>query len=182
MEKELTIKIDASPLKELQEILASISNSLSETQSRAEKGLTIAASVSGIVGTLMSFEAFNEAANNFVNKGVNNIGKGIENIRRKLANLPDTLSSVSKKIKNHMSDITDTVEKTAKKTSKTKFSFGGIAAVAGIVVSMASAFAGMLSSNEELREDGRNMGKDHGSLITCYGGCDGAVRFLHIRR
>ena len=152
MEKELTIKIDASPLKELQEILVSISNSLSETQSRAEKGLTIAASVSGIVGTLMSFEAFNEAANNFVNKGVNNIGKGIENIRRKLANLPDTLSSVSKKIKNHMSDITDTVEKTAKKTSKTKFSFGGIAAVAGIVVSMASAFAGMLSSNEELSE------------------------------
>lgn len=152
MEKELTIKIDASPLKELQEILVSISNSLSETQSRAEKGLTIAANVSGIVGTLMSFDAFNKAANNFVNSGVVKIKKGFKNLSNEMNDLPGTLSSVSKKIKNHMSDITDTVEKTVKKTSKTKFSFGGIAAVAGIVVSMASAFAGMLSSNEELSE------------------------------
>ena len=52
MEKELTIKIDASPLKELQEILTSISESLSETQSRAEKGITIAANVSGIMGAI----------------------------------------------------------------------------------------------------------------------------------
>lgn len=66
--------------------------------------------------------------------------------------LEDGIKGGSKGIKNAMSDITDTVEKTAKKTSKTKFSFGGIAAVAGIVVSMASAFAGMLSSNEELSE------------------------------
>lgn len=152
MEKELTIKIDASPLKELQEILTSISESLSETQSRAEKGITIAANVSGIMGALMSFDKFNRVANNFVDNGVEKIKGGVKVLKKGLENLPDTLSSVSKKIKNHMSDITDTVEKTAKKTSKTKFSFGGIAAVAGIVVSMASAFAGMLSSNEELSE------------------------------
>lgn len=152
MEKELTIKIDASPLKELQEILTSISESLSETQSRAEKGITIAANVSGIMGALMSFDKFNRVANNFVDNGVEKIKGGVKVLKKGLENLPDTLSSVSKKIKNHMSDITDTVEKTAKKTTKTKFSFGGIAAVAGIVVSMASAFAGMLSSNEELSE------------------------------
>ena len=49
-----------------------------------------------------------------------------------------------------MKSVTDTVEDSAKKTSKVKFGFGGIAAVAGIVASLVGYFANVMSTNEEL--------------------------------
>lgn len=56
----------------------------------------------------------------------------------------------TKDVKNAMGDINDTVESSAKKTSKTKFSFGGIAAVATIVGTLVGYFVNLMSSNEEL--------------------------------
>ncbi len=56
----------------------------------------------------------------------------------------------TKDVKSAMGDINDTVESSAKKTSKTKFSFGGIAAVATIVGTLVGYFVNLMSSNEEL--------------------------------
>lgn len=66
--------------------------------------------------------------------------------------LGDGIKSGSKDIRNAMGDVTDTVEKTSKKMSKTKFSIGGIAAVASIVASLVGYFVNILSTNESLSE------------------------------
>lgn len=70
--------------------------------------------------------------------------------------LGDGIKDGSKTVKSAMGDISDTVEKSAKKTSKTKFSFGGIAAVATVVATLVGYFVDMLSTNEALSE---KMGK-----------------------
>lgn len=70
--------------------------------------------------------------------------------------LGDGIKDGSKTVKSAMGDISDTVEKSAKKTSKTKFSFGGIAAVATVVATLVGYFVDMLSTNEVLSE---KMGK-----------------------
>lgn len=62
----------------------------------------------------------------------------------------DGIKDGGKLVKNAMGDITDTVEKSAKKASKTKFSFGGIAAVATVVGTLVGYFVNMISANEEL--------------------------------
>ncbi len=62
----------------------------------------------------------------------------------------DGIKANGKLVKNAMGDITDTVEKSAKKASKTKFSFGGIAAVATVVGTLVGYFVNMISANEEL--------------------------------
>ena len=64
--------------------------------------------------------------------------------------LEEGIKDGSKDVEKAMRGMTDTVEDSAKKSSKVKFSFGGIAAVAGIVASLVSYFVDMMSTNEEL--------------------------------
>ena len=152
MEKEVMIKIDASALEDLQESLRSISESLKEAQGKALKGLNVAADVSSILSMVLSFEKVKKVASSLAEQGLKKVGKGIDKLIKSIKNLPKSISGLSKDVKNAMGDITDTVEKSAKKTSKTKFSFGGIAAVASIVASLVGYFMDMLSTNESLSE------------------------------
>ena len=156
MEKNLTITIDATPLKELQETLLSISKSLESVQARAEKGLTIATNISSILSAAMTFEKFNKAANSAVEQVAIKVQEGFIQLKRVIQGFSSDITGSSKTVKSAMGDISDTVEKSAKKTSKTKFSFGGIAAVATVVATLVGYFVDMLSTNEALSE---KMGK-----------------------
>ena len=156
MEKNLTITIDATPLKELQETLLSISKSLESVQARAEKGLTIATNISSILSAAMTFEKFNKAANSAVEQVAIKVQEGFIQLKRVIQGFSSDITGSSKTVKSAMGDISDTVEKSAKKTSKTKFSFGGIAAVATVVATLVGYFVDMLSTTPDLSE---KMGK-----------------------
>ena len=152
MDKELIIKVDTTPLEELRQILLSIDESIKKAQSKAEKGLSIAANVSSILSLVFSFEKAKKAADNLVNKGLKAINDAMGNIGKSIEGITKPMSSMNKTLKEGMNETAETIEKTAKKTSKTKFSFGGIAAVASIVASLVGYFVDMLSANESLSE------------------------------
>ncbi len=137
MEKELTIKIDSGPLKEMQELLSQINASLQDTQSRAEKGISIAANVATILDFAKSFSL-------------------IENVtyklRKQFNKLPEVFKSACNTIDKEAHTLGDSIETTAKRASKNKFTIGGLAAVAGVVTTIVSGLANLLSSNESLGE------------------------------
>ena len=108
MEKNLTITIDATPLKELQETLLSISKSLESVQARAEKGLTIATNISSILSAAMTFEKFNKAANSAVEQVAIKVQEGFIQLKRVIQGFSSDITGSSKTVKSAMGDISVT--------------------------------------------------------------------------
>ena len=137
MEKELTIKIDSGPLKEMQELLSQINASLQDTQSRAEKGISIAANVA----TILEFTSSLSLIENVVDR-----------LRKQFEKLPEIFRSACNTMDRHAHTLGDSIETTAKRASRNRFTIGGLAAVAGVVTTIVSGLANLLSSNESLSE------------------------------
>ena len=107
------------------------------------KQITITDTVKDMAGNIIS-ESKHTLKINSPSKVMEAIGESVPE------GLGDGIKANGKVVKNAMGDITDTVEKSAKKASKTKFSLGGIAAVATVVGTLVGYFVNMLSTNEEL--------------------------------
>ncbi len=107
------------------------------------KQITITDTVKDMAGNIIS-ESKHTLKINSPSKVMEAIGESVPE------GMGNGIRDGGKLVKNAMGDITDTVEKSAKKASKTKFSFGGIAAVATVVGTLVGYFVNMISANEEL--------------------------------